>query len=376
MPYLMKQRIIVILGLFLLASCAGSQSNPDTPASQEGCSMQGDTIVVAPNSPLAQKLECRSLQSQPYDMVLTSTGVVQALPACYAEVSVPFAGRVQRSLVRIGQQVKAGTPLFEIYSSEYSEVVKNLLQAKSALSTAQKSAARVRDLHANHVASDKELEEAEAMLAMVQEDYRHAVAVAQEFQVDTRNAEVGKPMVVRSPIAGRVLCNELVMGEYLKEDAPAKVVVADLATVWVKANIAENEAPLVEDVGEVTVQPVSRPDERLVGKVTFTGGMLDPDTRTLQTLVEVKNSEGHLLPNMYANLEMRVRKKSCMLVPKEAVLQGEEGRYVLRKVGENRFVRTLVQVQTVDDENLIVTDGLAPDDEVVTSGAFYLIDCK
>ena len=48
-------------------------------------------------------------------------------------------------------------------------------------------------------------------------------------------------MSVRSPIAGKVLSNELVVGEYMKEDAEAKVVVADLLAARAGVSVAHSE---------------------------------------------------------------------------------------------------------------------------------------
>lgn len=372
----MKRTLFILLSLSLMVACTSKTTEGETETASMAVDTHNDTLVIDPSSAVAAKIQTSVVTTESHDFTLTVSGVVTARPSCYAEVSAPFSGRIQRSLVRLGQQVSAGQPLFELYSADYSEVVKNLIQAKSSMETAQKALNRVNDLHSNHVASDKELEEAQALFAIQQEEYRHAMAVAREYHVDTKKAEVGQPMVVRSPIAGRVLSNDLVIGQYVKDDAPAMLVIADLSSVWVKANITECEAPLMEQVNSVKVQLVARPQEWMDGKVVYGGGLLDPESRTLQTVIECKNTQGHALPNMYANIELTVSKHQCIIVPKEAVLQGETGRYVLRKTASNTYVRTIVEVQSADDDNLIVTQGLTPGQEIATQGAFYLIDCR
>jgi cobalt-zinc-cadmium efflux system membrane fusion protein len=279
-------------------------------------------------------------------------------------------------MVHIGQSVKAGSPLFELSSSDYSEVVKNYIQSRTAMEVAKRVMDRTQDLYNNKVASERELDEAKMSYQMALEEYRHAAAVGKEFQIDLRTAEVGQPMVVRSPIAGKVLGNELVVGEYMKEDAEAKVVVADLDKVWVRANVSETAAPYVEGIEEVEVRLVSRPDSVVRGRVAYVGGLLDPETRTVQTIIECDNHGHRMLPNMYASVSMKMKEQNSIVVHKEAVLQGEGGRYVLRRVAENRYVRTPVKVQTLDEEHLLVTDGLKVGDEIIMDGAFYLIDCK
>ncbi len=371
----MRIRALAVAVFALLAGCSGGNSGT-TGTSNDAPLVQGDTITVPVTCNIHAKLAVDTVGEEIHSISLTTTGVVTAIPNAYAEVAAPFPGRVVRTMVHIGQSVKAGSPLYELSSSDYSEVVKNYIQSKTAMETAKRVKERTEDLYANKVASEKELDEARMTYTLALEEYRHAVAVGKEFQIDLRTAEVGQPMVVRSPIAGKVLSNELVVGEYMKEDAEAKVVVADLNKVWVRANVSETAAPYIEGIEEVEVRLVSRPDSIVTGRVAYVGGMLDAETRTVQTIIECDNPRHTMLPNMYASVSMKMKGQNCIVVHKEAVLQGEGGRYVLRHVGKDTYVRTYVKVQTLDEEHLLVTDGLSVGDVIITDGAFYLIDAK
>ncbi len=371
--YNMKKYLYFVLCAGLLAACSGSASDTSNTSDNE-ISVQGDTITVASTSTIGTRLVCDTVGVSKYSFNLTTTGVVTAIPSNYAEVAAPFSGRVVRSLVRIGQVVKAGTPLFEISASEYGEVVKRLIQTKSEMDMAKRALDRTQDLHDNRVASTKDLDEAKTAYSLAVEEYRHAVAVAKEYQIDLNKAEVGQPMIVRSPISGRVLSNDLVIGEYLKEDAAAKVVVADLNKVWVKANVSEMDAPYVDGIERVEVSLVARPDSVFHGHVNYVGGILDPETRTVQTIIECDNPRHQMLPNMYARVNMHIQNLNSIVIPKDAVLQGEKGRYVLRKVGEDTYLRTPVEVVSIDEHTLRIIKGLTPGDIIITEGAFYLID--
>lgn len=369
----MKKYLYLLMCAGLLAGCHGSADNADD-VSDSQITVQGDTLVVPPTSTIAPRLVCDTVGESSYSAMLSTTGVVRAIPSAYAEVAAPFAGRVVRSLVRMGQNVKAGTPLFEISSSDYSEVVKRLIQTKSELDMAKRGLDRTQDLHDNKVASVKELDEAKTAYSLAVEEYRHAVAVAKEYQIDIKTAEVGQPMVVRSPISGQVLKNDLVIGEYIKEDAATKVVVADLDKVWVKANVSEMDAPFINGIEGVSVNLVARPDSVVTGHVAYVGGILDPDTRTVETIIECNNPRHLMLPNMYAQVRMQIHSRNSIVLPKQAVLQSEKGRYVLRRVAENTYVRTRVEVQSIDEQRLRVISGLNVGDVIISEGAFYLID--
>lgn len=370
----MKKYICYLFLAALMIGCSGSGDGAGDNSANNDVVVTGDTIRVSQTSAIASKLVVDSVKEILYTPMLTTTGVVTAIPTGYAQVAAPFGGRVVRNLVHIGQNVRVGSPLFEISSSDYSDIVKQYIQSKAELDMAKRALDRTQDLHNNKVASVKELDEAKTAYALALEEYRHSVAVAKEFQIDLKSAEVGQPMVVRSPVSGRVLDNDLVIGEYLKEDAEAKVVVADLNRVWVKANVSEMDAPYVEGIEGVEVSLVARPDSVVKGRVSYVGGMLDPETRTVQTIIECENPRQQMLPNMYARVQMKVHERKCIVLPKDAVLQGNDTRYVWRKVGTDTYCRTVVEVQSLDAERLIVTRGLNVGDEVITEGAYYLID--
>lgn len=373
--FFMKQLPLSLLAVALMVGCAGTNEK-ESAVAEKGIEVHGDTLYVSANSTIVNKITDDTVSAQDHDLVLSTTGVVTAIPSAYAEVAVPFAGRVIKSMVHIGQRVKAGAPLFEITASNYSEVVKNYIEAKIEMELAKKALGRVRDLHQNRVASEKDLDEAQQTYNMALEEYRHAVAVAKEYQIDLNAAVVGQPMVVRSPISGTVLRNELVMGQYLKEDADAKIVVADLSKVWVKANVSEMESPYVAGVQDVEVRLSSRPDTVILGHVAYTDGMLDAETRTMQTFIECSNPSGLMKPNMYANVNMSLKGQKHIIIPKSAALQSSKDRYVLRKVADKTYVKTPIEAQSIDTDHLLVSSGLAVGEIIMTDGAIYFIDCK
>ena len=364
---------VVTASIVLLLFATACHNNKSQETEDSGYRvLENDTIEITEGSNLNGKLQTESVTLLPYIATIKTTGTITPIPTQYAEIAAPLPGRVVKSHIRIGQTVGQGSPLFDIASSEYSEIAKSYIQSHNEMQQAERTLNRVKDLYDNHVASNKELEEAQTAYNIAREEYNHAVAVTKEYQINTANLTVGQPMTVRSPIHGKVLKNDIVIGEYLKEDADAKVIVADLDKVWVKANISEKDAPLVSDIQSVDIRTVAKNDSLMHGKIVYVGGMLDPETRTLQTIIECDNRKGEMMPNMYADLTLYTVERDCITVPKEAVLQSGDGRYVLRKVGERKYCRAYVTVQSADDGQLIVLDGLKSGDEIITKGAFYL----
>lgn len=369
----MKKTGYFVVSILMTVICGCHSGVEGDGKVAEGVELRGDTVRVAKGSVVAGRLETEVVRLEECSLDITTTGEVTAIPTQYAEVSSPMAGRVVKSFVHLGQTVGVGSALYEVSSSDYSEVVKNYMQSKSELEQAKRKLARVKDLRDNNVASAKELEEAQMEYDIAQEEFNHAAAVGREYHLDLGKAVVGQPLVVRSPVRGKVLKCDIVTGEYLKEDEESKVIVADLDKVWVKVNISEKQAPMVENIERVEVRLVAMQDSVVEGKITYVGGMLDPETRTLQTVVECRN-EGHkMLPNMYATVTLKAKSQKSIVLRKEAVLQDTKGRYVLTKEGEGVYVKRYVEVESLGEKQVVVNSGLEEGEEVVAKGAFYLV---
>jgi len=121
----------------MLSACAGKADKTEYEGGAADVAVAGDTLTVRNGSPVAERLVVDLVKLEEHEVTLRTSGVVTAVPTAYAEVAAPFAGRVHRSLVQLGQQVRAGAPLFELSSSDYSEVVKAYRQAQSELAAAK-----------------------------------------------------------------------------------------------------------------------------------------------------------------------------------------------------------------------------------------------
>jgi len=104
------------LYLLLIATSVSSCKQKEDAKESREFTVQGDTITVSKESSLAAKLKSRCCRTGNLLSKFTTSGVVKAIPTNYAEIASPFAGRITKSLVRLGQKVAAGSPIFEISS--------------------------------------------------------------------------------------------------------------------------------------------------------------------------------------------------------------------------------------------------------------------
>jgi cobalt-zinc-cadmium efflux system membrane fusion protein len=372
----MKKQFFVAGMIAALGSC-GNPANTTGQAEGKQFTIEGEYITVDNASPVLQNIEINEVGMAAYKVSFATSGTVQAIPSRYAGIASPFAGRIVKSFIKLGQRVSAGSPIFEIHSPAFFESGKLYYQAKQEMELARKSLARERDLQANHIGSVKALEEAETNYELKRQDYELAVAALDVYQIKPEEITPGLPLIVRSPIAGEVVKEHIVTGQYIREDADALAIVADLAKVWVLAHVKEKDIPYVQEDADIEISLTAMPGQKVKGTVYHIGDLLDEDTRSVEIVIECDNPGLQMKPFMYGTVTFTNVPLEAVSVPRSAILQDEESRYVLVSEGGNRFRKAAVTVSPGEDAgHLAVLSGLRAGDKVVARGAFYFINAR
>ena len=345
----------MLLPFWAIVLCA-CHSHEQASEVASSITLKGDTIHIGEASPVLSRLALDTVRRAPYRMEFTTSGVVKAIPSHYAEIASPFAGRIVNSCVRLGQKVVPGSPIFEISSPTFFETGKAYYQAKQEMELAGKSLKREKDLK--------------------KQDYENAAAALKVFQIDPDELVAGHPLVVRSPIAGEVVTDRIVLGQYMKEDSEPVAVIADLNKVWVVAHVKEKDLPLIQTLDEVEIRLVALPDRALTGKIYHISEMLDEDTRSVEVIIECDNRDRLMKPAMYGTVRLSDCEASLIRIPTSAILQEEEHTYVLKALGKNDFRRQPVQTGQTEGGKSVILSGLNAGDRIVSAGAFYLLDAR
>lgn len=154
----MRRTVLAMALLVFVISCKDSKS--DAPQDQD-LIIKGDNVIVPESNPVFRKIKTETVSEQEHSDGVVSAGTIQAIPNHYAEIASPFSGRITKSFVRLGQNVSAGSPIFEILSSDYFSVQKDYTDAVNDVQLAEKNYRRQQDLVKHGVGIQKELDEAE-----------------------------------------------------------------------------------------------------------------------------------------------------------------------------------------------------------------------
>ena len=369
----MKYIWLLLLPAIALCSCHTQKQDEESASS---VTLKGNIIHVGEQSPILSKLVKEKVRKEPSRMEFTTSGVVKAIPSNYAEIASPVSGRITKSFVRLGQKVVPGSPIFEISAPAVYEAGKSYYQARQEMELALKSLNREKDLIKNKVGVQKELEEAEVNYELKKKDYENMAAALKVFQIDPEKMALGQPLIVRSPIAGEIVKNQIVIGQYMKEDADPVAVIADLSKVWVVAHVKEKDLAMIQALDEVEIHLIAMPDRVISGKIYHISEMLDPDTRSVEVLIECDNKERLMKPEMYGTVKLSDKQVEAIRIPTSAILQDEEDMYVLVDQGEHNYQKRKVETGLTEDGKTWVVSGLKEGEEIITSGAFYLLDVR
>ena len=365
------RKILYALALLpVLAGCRGQE----TAAPARDFDFNGDDVTVRADSPVARELAVEAVTAAPFEASFRTVGSVEPMAGRVAEVAVPFAGRISRALVKLGDPVRAGQPLFEMSSPEFYDAVREYNENRIAEQTAAKTLARREAMHEAGIISEREMDETRAEAENARNALRMSQMALAALHVDTDRLEVGHPITVKAPISGRVVACRLTPGQYLKEDAEPLLTIAELSRVWVSAQVKEAKVEgIVPGTTRVEVFRNSAPDSPVEGKIVYVGEMLDEETRSTEVVVECPNADRLLKPGMFVSVVFSTPQASALLIPTTAVFQGEESKYVYLEQEEAlHFTRRPVLVESAGTDRVRVLSGLAEGDRIIASGGIYL----
>jgi len=118
------------------------------------------------------------------------------------------------------------------------------------------------------------------------------------------------------------------------------------------------------------------PDHPFTGKIYHISEMLDEETRSVEVLVECDNSAHLMKPQMYGSVKLSDKATEVIRIPTSAIMQEEDNCYVLVSLGNHKYRKQKVTTGTTEGGKTLVLSGLNSGDEIVATGAFYLLDVR
>jgi Cu(I)/Ag(I) efflux system membrane fusion protein len=280
-----------------------------------------------------------------------------------AKVQAKLEGWISHVVVDFtGKYVSKGQPLLSIYSPE-------------ALATQQEYLLALR---AQQVMHDNAMHEMGASTENLLTAARRRLELwdISDAQIETirKTGEPLKDLTLYSPISGFVTDRNAFSQQHITPDTMLYTV-ADLATVWVIADVFEYEAANVHMGQAATMTLTYLPGRTFHGLVSYVLPQVDPVTRTLKVRIQLNNPGYLLKPDMYGQVELHGSARRMLTVPQSAVMNSGERQVVFIDRGNGYFEPRPVTIGEQMNGQTEILSRLAAGERIVTSGNF-LIDSE
>lgn len=320
---------------------------------------------------------------------LEATAVIALDETRTARIGSIVDGTVVRTLVEVGDRVRAGTLLAELHShvvhdtwAEYRRAIAERRRLETELSYARDAEARAGRLLAEKAVSEQEQERAaanriaaEQQLDMARTEVRRSEEALEHLGITNKEdptGESGEEIPARSPLGGVVLERLVTTGTAVTAGTPL-FVVSDLSVLWVMAEVDEQRLGALAVGRAVAVRVAAYPDERFPATITFVGDTVNPKTRRVVVRCTLPNAAGRLKPGMFATVVVDTGVPHRIIAVPAAALQELDGaRIVFVEQADGAFLVRRVTVGAEQDGWVEITGGVGAGDRIVTAGSFLL----
>jgi RND family efflux transporter MFP subunit len=354
---------------------APQQTLPEAP----GATVPDVVVTLTKEAMDRSGISMTTMSTRAVTESLRLPGVVEA--NAYRQVSVTplVGGRVVRVAVQLGDRVRKGQSIAQIFSPELAEARTKYIAAKAMLEAHDRELQRTQRLveigaasrqeleriHAEHAAQTAEVESARSRLRLLGADVA-AITPA----TGAGNATISVP----APIDGVV--TERLANVGANVDSATKLfTIVDLSNVWIVADVYERDLHRVREGVRATVTATAYPDRPLEGRVSYIDPQLNATTRTAKVRIEVANPRGDLRLGMFTDVAIESPSStSVVAVPKDAVQNVGDRQvvYLAQATDGGRFVEREVRLGRVLDDHVEVLAGLSAGDTVVSKGSFFV----
>ncbi|MDO8813243.1 MAG: efflux RND transporter periplasmic adaptor subunit [Gallionella sp.] len=361
------------MGMDYVPVYEGGEEPGSTPSAGSGqaappFATTGGTGQVSISVEKVQKLGVKTEHAakRALDKTIRVVGKVEVNERNIHNIAPKFEGWIEKLHVKTtGEPVKKGQALFDVYSPE-------LVSAQREYAIAMQGVAALKDADGDTRKSMQKL--AEASLQRL----KNWDISEQQVKELTESATTRRSLTFHAfhtPVNGIVLEKKALEGMRFM---PGEMLyqIADLSSVWVMADVFEQDIAMVRTGARARVKINAYPDKEFEGTITYIYPTLRPETRTVTVRLEIANPHGLLKPAMFAQVEISVTSKGKVLtVPASAVIDSGTRQIVLVQLAEGRFEPREISLGSRSDNYVEVLEGVAEGERVVVA-ANFLIDAE
>lgn len=323
--------------------------------------------------PAAVAVDAAPVARQDVPVYLSGLGTIQAFYT--VKVTAQVNGELTKVAFHEGQQVKRGQLLAQIdprpFQASLDEARAALAKDDAQLADARKDLARYVFLQPKKLASQQQVDTQSATVGALE-----AQTEADRAAIESAATQLSYTRIT-APIDGRTGIRQVDPGNIVHStDTSGIVVLTQLQPITAIFTLPENALEAVADAmsrGPVQIVALAEGKELDRGTVTLIDNQIDQATGTIRLKAVFPNPRLRLWPGQFVDLRLLVRTdRNALTVPAAALQRGPDGMFVYLVRPDSTVAMQLVTVANESEATAVVTQGLQPGQQVVTSNLFRL----
>ncbi len=310
-------------------------------------------------------------------IVLSGLGTVQALNT--AVIRSQVTGLLQSVDFIEGQQVRRGDRLAQVdprpEQARLDEAQAQLSRDQEQLSNLQTNLNRNLPLLSKGFATDQQVTNQKSQVAQTQNAIQSDQAAVEDAQTQLSYTSLV------APFDGVTGVRALDVGNIIHPtDAAGLVTVTQVQPINVLFTLPAGDIPAVQDAltsGPVQAVAYDQAGNRQLdaGKLLLINNQADPTSGTVQLKALFPNPKRLLWPGTFVNVELTLRTvRDGLTIPTDALQQGAQGSFVFVVGPDNKVAARQVRIAQRERGTALLSEGLQPDQSVVTQGQYRLVD--
>jgi cobalt-zinc-cadmium efflux system membrane fusion protein len=409
----LKIIIIIIFSLSILVSCGKKEeavSEKKETKHEEHNEDENKTEV----SLTEEQIKLMGIKVAPISDVNISgyikvTGEVKINQEQESKVGGIISGRIKSVNVKEGSNVSAGQVLATIENIDLVSIQTDYISAKNDVEYAKQELDRQKRI--SDITSKKTIAELEANYKRAVTNMRSLEQRLSSYKINKNRfnnagedttVNVQRYYSITSPISGNIVSRMITIGQFV-DPSTEMFHIVNTSTVYVDLNIFEKDLAKISKGQKVKIETSTYGDEVFEGNISNINSIFDDVSRTVKVRVLIKNKGNKLLPNMFVTAKILIEGSNVKAVPKSALVEEGEEKFIFVKANEKHedehkepghkegdnnaehkgehekeggvvFKKIIVR-KGIEDEKYIEIfpiDTIEGDNEVVTTGAFYL----
>lgn len=336
---------------------------------------------------------------------------IQAVGSLYAfeesTLSAQVEARVSQVLADVGDTVKEGQPLIILDPQELQfeverqrgivaqvraqlgmgpgdplptdpKKIASVQRAEADLFDADQKYRRAKEMYADKLISQQQLDEAASRYQSTQAAYdvalqevnRLKALLVSSYAAEELAEKKLRDATIRSPYAGAVKTRDVHPGEYLRLQTPVMVVVR---TDKLRARLAvpERWAGWIRDGAPVDIQVEAFPNQTFHGRISRINPSVAQDSRTFEAEALLENVDGKLKPGFFVQAAIPSEKEEKTIFLPYTAVNYRYGVYKVFLLNGNRVsehqIRPAGQTEDERGRRFEIADGLKPGDRVAVA---------